>query len=117
MLAGGAVAHTAAVFEVEVVALRKFENGFFVAGPVELDAGFLKNDFRHARAWKAFICGMQTVNRHLILGSKCMAQLFQTAVEYGHDEDGECREEHAAEGGDRHWDHDIGSAPCRGEYR
>ena len=48
MLAGGAVAHTAAVFEVEVVALCKFENGFFVAGPVELDARFLKNDFRHA---------------------------------------------------------------------
>ncbi len=47
VLAGGAVPHTATVIEVEVVALRKFEDVFFAAVPVEFDAGFLKNDFRH----------------------------------------------------------------------
>lgn len=38
LLAGGAVAHAAAVIEVEVVALCEFEDAFFVAGPVQLDA-------------------------------------------------------------------------------
>jgi len=47
VLAGGAVAHAAAVVEVEVVGLCEFEDVFFAAVPVELDARFLKSDFRH----------------------------------------------------------------------
>ena len=38
VLARGAVAHAAAVVEVEVVGLREFEDVFFVAEPVECES-------------------------------------------------------------------------------
>jgi hypothetical protein len=47
LLAGGTVTHATTVIEIEVVALGEFEDTFFVAGPVQFDARFLKNDFSH----------------------------------------------------------------------
>lgn len=47
LLAGGAVAGTAAVVEIEVVFLGELENALKGAVPIELQFGFLKNDFSH----------------------------------------------------------------------
>lgn len=48
MLAGRAVAHSAAEIEIEVIRLGEFKNAFIVASPLELDAGTFKDDFAHA---------------------------------------------------------------------
>lgn len=55
LLARGAVAHTAAIIEVEVILLSKFEDAFFVARPFESECRFLEKDISHGLDGKMLV--------------------------------------------------------------